>query len=40
MSRVYGGILGAIERKQGDVFSGRCYVPTRRKLAIAVGWQR
>ncbi|GHB98872.1 phytoene/squalene synthase family protein [Cerasicoccus arenae] len=37
MSRVYGGILGAIERKQSDVFSGRCYVPTRRKLVIAMG---
>ncbi|WP_309384285.1 phytoene/squalene synthase family protein [Cerasicoccus frondis] len=36
MSRVYGGILGAIERKQGDVFAGRCYVPTHRKLAIAL----
>lgn len=37
MSRVYGGILGAIERKNGDVFAGRCYVPTRRKLVIALG---
>ncbi|MEO0794586.1 MAG: phytoene/squalene synthase family protein [Verrucomicrobiota bacterium] len=36
MSRVYGGILGAIERKSGDVFSARCYVPTTRKLRIAL----
>jgi len=36
MSRVYGGILGAIERRNGDVFSSRCYVPTTRKLAIAI----
>ncbi|WP_269541897.1 phytoene/squalene synthase family protein [Cerasicoccus fimbriatus] len=36
MSRVYGGILGAIERKHSDVFAGRCYVPTPRKLSIAL----
>lgn len=36
MSRVYGGILEAIEQRKGDVFSGRAYVPTNRKLLIAL----
>lgn len=36
MSRVYGGILGEIERAQYDVFSARRYVPTWRKVLIAL----
>lgn len=36
MSRVYGGILGAIERREANVFAARCYVPTHRKLGIAL----
>jgi len=36
MSRIYGGILGAIERQGGDVFAGRCYVPASRKWRIAL----
>jgi len=37
MSRVYGGILGAIERADYDVFSRRRYVPVWRKLGLAAG---
>lgn len=36
MGRVYGGILGAIEAKDFDVFSGRVYVPTYQKLGITL----
>jgi len=36
MSRVYGGILDEIERRHYDVFTARCYVPTWRKVSIAL----
>jgi phytoene synthase len=35
MAEVYGGILGAIERADYDVFSRRCFVSTWRKLGTA-----
>ncbi len=34
MGRLYAGILGEIERHQGDVFTGRRYVPIWRKCLI------
>jgi phytoene synthase len=37
MGRVYGGILGAIERQGYDVFSRRAHVGLLGKLALAVG---
>ncbi|MGJ3241866.1 MAG: phytoene/squalene synthase family protein [Opitutales bacterium] len=36
MARVYAGILDEIEKREYDVFSGRVFVPTRRKLRIAL----
>jgi phytoene synthase len=33
MGRLYGGILGAIERLDYDVFKARAHVPTHQKLA-------
>ena len=45
MGRVYGGILGAIERLDYDVFQTRAHVPTRSKLATLssclaeTGWE-
>lgn len=36
MSRVYGGILGEIERRDYDVLTERVYVPLQRKLWIAL----
>lgn len=37
MGRMYGGILGEIERRNYDVFSSRSSVPGRRKLATILG---
>jgi 15-cis-phytoene synthase len=37
MSRVYGGILGAIEARRYDVFSGRAFVSTLAKVQLSVG---
>ena len=37
MARVYGGILGAIERQGYDVFSRRAHVGPMAKLALAAG---
>lgn len=37
MGRVYGGILGEIERHDYDVFTTRRYVPTWRKGLLALG---
>jgi phytoene synthase len=39
MGRVYGGILGAIERQGFDVFRGRARVSTPRKLATLAACQ-
>ncbi|WOO41054.1 phytoene/squalene synthase family protein [Rubellicoccus peritrichatus] len=36
MSRVYGGILGEIEKNKLNVFAGRLYVPTWKKVLIAL----
>ncbi|MDB5349906.1 MAG: Phytoene synthase [Planctomycetota bacterium] len=33
MGRMYGGILQEIERRDGDVFRSRAFVPMRRKMA-------
>jgi phytoene synthase len=35
--RLYGGILGEVERMDHDVFRGRARVPKPRRLAVAVG---
>ena len=39
MGRVYGGILGAIERQGLDVFRRRARVSTPRKFAILAACQ-
>ena len=39
MGRLYGGILGAIERQGYDVFRARARVSTRRKLATLAACQ-
>ncbi len=36
MSRIYGGILDEIEKRDYDIFSGRVYVPLHRKILIAL----
>src|SRR3954447_4588372 len=35
--RLYGGILGEVERMDHDVFRGRARVPGSRRIAVAVG---
>ena len=39
MGRLYGGILGAIERQDFDVFRARARVSTPRKLATLAACQ-
>lgn len=40
MGRLYGGILGAIEELEYDVFRSRAHVPTNRKLKTLAACQR
>ena len=36
MVKIYSGLLGEIDRRQGDVFSARVRVPRRRKVFALV----